>query len=329
MTQNIRLKSIEVYHPSQSVDNEFYISHFKEQGKDILNFLKHMGRESRYIIDNNEENGLTMGIAAARKALDKAGLSGEDIDMIVFSTQVPETTFPSNAMFVHAAIQGKTDAIVMDSNANCAGMTLAMDQATRYMRGNIDCRTALIIGSDYNTLLCSPENEITYANYGDAACAVVLEQSDEDTGLIDCVYSTHSSLAEKIRFPAEGLAKAVRENADFKSIQWLPFEADSAMPPTFAMLDKLLSRNSLVASDVKAYCFSQFSIANIIRIQGHLKLDESRFIYVGDRYGYTGTSSPFIALYEGIKSGQIQRGDTVCFWTIGCGFQLVAMLWKY
>ncbi|MBE3649126.1 3-oxoacyl-[acyl-carrier-protein] synthase III C-terminal domain-containing protein, partial [Paenibacillus polymyxa] len=54
-----------------------------------------------------------------------------------------------------------------------------------------------------------------------------------------------------------------------------------------------------------------------------------QMIYVGDRYGYTGTSSPFIALYEGIGSGRIRRGDHVLFWTIGAGYQLVAMLFKY
>ncbi|WP_422659472.1 3-oxoacyl-[acyl-carrier-protein] synthase III C-terminal domain-containing protein [Paenibacillus sp. EC2-1] len=327
--QRIRLKSIDIYHPEHSVDNEFYIAHYKEKGRDITGFLQHMGREKRYVIDNDEENSLTMGIEAARRVLEKAGLTGEDLDMIVFSTQVPETTYPSNAMFVHAAIQGKTDAIVMDSNANCAGMTVAVDQASRYMSQNSDCKRALVIGSDYNTLLCSPEDEITYANYGDAACAVILEQSEEDQGLIDCQYSTLSILPDKIMYPEQGLAKMVRGEAQGKSIKWLPFDGHLAMPPTFVLLDKLLSRNSLTANDVKAYCLSQFAMGNIVKIQEHLELDDSQIVYVGDRFGYTGTSSPFIALYEGIESGRIQRGDIVCFWTIGCGFQLVAMLWKY
>ena len=325
----IQIKSIEVYHPEHSVENEYYLEHFAAQGKNIENFLKHMGRKSRYVINNDQENGLTMGISAARLALEKAGLTGGDMDMIVFSTQVPETTFPSNALFVHAAIEGKPEAMVMDSNANCAGMTVAVDQASRFMQSNKECRRALIIGSDYNTLLCHPEDEVTYANYGDAACAVILEQGEGEQGFIDCQYSTHSILTEKIMYPAQGLARAVKENADAKSIQWLPLDADLAMPPTYALLDKLLERNGLVAADIKAYCLSQFSLANLLKIQDHLGTEDAQMIYVGDRYGYTGTSSPFIAMYEGIKNGTIQRGDTVCFWTIGCGFQLVAMLWKY
>ncbi len=102
-----------------------------------------------------------------------------------------------------------------------------------------------------------------------------------------------------------------------------------ALPPTYDLLERILEKNGLAAQDVRAYCLSQFSLANVLKIQDHLKLEDAQMIYVGDRYGYTGTSSPFIALYEGIESGRIRRGEYVLFWTIGAGYQLVAMLFKY
>ncbi len=104
---HVKIKALGVYHPSQSLDNEYYIRHFDEQGKDIRRFMEHMGRKSRYIIDNPDENGLTMGIAAAQKALEQAGMTGRDVDMIVFSSQVPESLFPMNGLFVHQAIGGQ------------------------------------------------------------------------------------------------------------------------------------------------------------------------------------------------------------------------------
>jgi len=85
----------------------------------------------------------------------------------------------------------------------------------------------------------------------------------------------------------------------------------------------------LSTDDVQAYCLSQFSIANIKAIQNHYGLKDQQLMYIGDRFGYTGTSSPFIALHEGIEDGKIKRGDLVLFWTIGGGYQLVAMLFKY
>ncbi|MDP1508973.1 ketoacyl-ACP synthase III [Paenibacillus sp. CMAA1739] len=326
---HIRIKALGVYHPSHSFDNEYYIRHFDERGKDIRRFMEHMGRKQRYIIDDPHENGLTMGIAAAQKALEQAGMTGRDVDMIVFSTQVPESLFPMNALFVHQAIGARHDVAVMDSNANCAGMTVAVDQASRSMLSNPDMRTALIIGSDYNSLISDPADEITYANYGDAACAVILERTEEDAGFIDSLYFTDPVNIDKILYPAQGLAATLQRNAPGKYIQWLPFDANMALPPTFELLERILQKNGLTPQDVRAYCLSQFSLANVLKIQDHLGLEDDQMIYVGDRYGYTGTSSPFIALSEGIESGRIRRGDYVLFWTIGAGYQLVAMLFKY
>lgn len=327
MTQ-IRIKAIDIYHPQHTLDNDYYIRHYEERGKDITNFMAHMGRKQRYLINNEQENTLTMGIAAAEKVLEQAGMSGSDLDMIVFSTQVPETTFPTNALRLHNALSANHYAMVMDSNANCAGMTVAVDNACRYMQSNQDIKTALIVGSDYNSLISNPETEITYANYGDAAAAVILERCEEEVGFIDSMYYTDSVLAERIKFPAEGLSQALKGTADGRYINWLPLDANSALPPAFDMIERLLTRHSLQPKDVK-YCLSQFSLANILKIQENFSLDDSQLIYIGDEFGYTSTSSPFIALYRGIEAGTIKRGDHVLFWTIGSGFQLVSMLMKY
>ncbi|SDJ78449.1 ketoacyl-ACP synthase III [Sediminibacillus albus] len=324
---NIRIKGVDIYHPATSVDNQFYLDHFSKRGKNIERFLEHMGRGRRYIIDNDGENGLTMGITAAKRVLEKLELTGEEIDMIVFSTQVPETTFPANAMFIHDAIEADHDTIILDSNANCAGMTVAVEQASHYMKSNIHVNTALIVGSDYNSLISNPEDEITYANYGDAAAAVILEKTEEETGFIDAVYFTDSVNRDKIMYPGNGLSNMKQKEDSY--IKWLPFDGDIAMPPTFAMLETILQRNNIPADEIKAYCFSQFSLANILKIQDELNIKDNQIIYVGDKFGYTGTSSPFLALHEGIETGRIQRGDHVLFWTIGAGYQLIAMLIKY
>ncbi|QFK73313.1 hypothetical protein F7984_12755 [Pradoshia sp. D12] len=58
-------------------------------------------------------------------------------------------------------------------------------------------------------------------------------------------------------------------------------------------------------------------------------MQSQKVIYIGDQYGYTGSSSPFLAFHEGIQDGRIKRGDYVMFWTVGAGHQFIAMLWKY
>ncbi|GGO03955.1 3-oxoacyl-[acyl-carrier-protein] synthase III C-terminal domain-containing protein [Saccharibacillus kuerlensis] len=325
----IRIASVDIYHPANAVGNEFYLDHFDRKNNDIRRFLEHMGRKSRYVINNEEENGLTMAIEAAKNVLSKSGLQGSDIDMIVFSTQVPETTFPVNALYVHAAIGARSHTMVLDSNANCAGMVVAVDHASRYMLTSPHIRRALIVGSDYNTLVSDPESAVTYANYGDAAAAVILERTEEECGFIDSIYYTDPVNRDFIRYPAEGLTKTIKHGSEAKGILWLPFEAHAAMPPTFEMFETLLGRHGLTPQDISTYCLSQFSLENVLKIQRQFGLNDEQMIYVGDRFGYTGTSSPFIALYEAVETGRVKRGDHILFWSIGSGFQLVAMLFQY
>ncbi|MDO7904971.1 ketoacyl-ACP synthase III [Paenibacillus sp. JX-17] len=326
---HIRIHSLEIYHPELSVDNSFYIDHFDRRGNDIRRLMKHMGRERRYIIDNEEENTLTMGIAAAEKVLARAGMTGADMDMIVFSTQVPETTFPANALMLHHAVGAPSHAMLLDSNANCAGMTVAVDHAARYMLTSPSVKRALVVGSDYNTLIANPEDAITFANYGDAAAAVILEQTEEETGFVDSIYFTDTVNRDKILYPPQGLASAVKGTSTSHVIQWLPFDGSVALPHTYEMVETLLTRHALTVHDIKAYCFSQLVLPNLQHFQEHFAVDPDRMIYVGDRFGYTGTSSPFIALHDALESGRVQRGDYVLFWTVGAGYQLIAMLFKY
>ena len=326
--QHVKTKSVGVYHPDNQPSNDFYIEHFKRKGRDITSFLKVMGRDKRYIIDNEHETSITMAIEASKRALETAGLTGEDIDLIIFTTQVPEVTLPTCAVELHYGIQGKKSCITYDMNANCAGMTIAVEQASRVMTANPRIKYALVVGSERLSAISNPNEEITYASFSDSAGAVILEQSEEQ-GFIDAMYETDSSFKDNIRYPKEGLTHVQLNNVPNGRISWKPFDGAVSIPFACAKIEELLQANNVSIDDVKACCFSQFALSNILRIQNHFNLPDEKMVVVGDRYGYTGTSSPFIALYEGIQDGRIKRGDLVLFWTIGTGHEFIAMLYRY
>ena len=326
---NVRIKAVDVYHAKKQVDNDVYLEHFKKQGKDITNFLNIMGRKKRYIIDNLKENTITMAIEATNQVLKKAGLKGKDIDMIVFSTQVPEVTVPTNAMFIHNAIQAKKGTVIFDMNANCAGMTIAVEQASRYMKSNPHVNTALVVGSDYLSLVADPTDAMTYANFGDASSAIILEKTESDIGFVDAMFEVDSSNRNNILYPQKGLSQTIKAGESAESMLWLPFDGTMSLPYTYEMFEVILERNQLKIDDVDVFCLSQFAKVNMDEIQKHFDIPEEKVIYVGDKYGYTGTSSPFIALHEGIESGKIKRGDLILFWTIGGGHEFITMLFKY
>ncbi|RPJ95255.1 ketoacyl-ACP synthase III [Rummeliibacillus sp. TYF005] len=320
-----------MYHPKNKVGNEYYIEHFKkEQGDDLTHFLEDIcGRNTRYIIDNEEENSVTMGIEAAKKVLKKANLSAKELDMIIFASQVPEFVFPTNAVALHHALNAGNHTGILDINANCSGLTTGLDQASRNLLANPNMKRVLLVGSDAASLVMNPQDTITYPNFGDVAVALILEKTEEETGFIDSMYYTESSDFDKVTFPKNGLSKNLHGRGVVDYVQWLPFPGDVSIEKATIMIEELIHRNNLSTQDIKAYCLSQFSIQNIELLRDNLGLKDEQMVYVGDKYGYTGTTSPLLAMYEGIQDGRIKRGDTVLFWTVGIGWQLIAVLFKY
>ncbi|MDF2880055.1 MAG: 3-oxoacyl-ACP synthase [Clostridiaceae bacterium] len=330
---NIKLKAIEVYHPENVVGNDFFLEIFDKQGKDIRGLLETCGRNKRYIIDNEYENTLTMGIEASKRVLQTADLEGKDIDMIIFSSQFPEYTMPSQALIVQHAINGKEDTMCLDSNVNCVGLLVSLETTARAMLGNPYVKRALLIGSDYASIHCRHDDELTFANFGDGAVALILEKVEDDIqyGYIDSMCKSDGTTWELVKYPACGMSQLHNEyiSKNDKYINWTPFNGMFSVDEAVKSIHTLLDRNNFKIDDIDFYCFSQFVKGFCDKGANDLGQSIDKFIYIGDKYGYTGTSSPFIALYEGIKSGQIKRGDMICLWSVGIHWSICTVLFRY
>ncbi len=323
----IKIRDIAIFHPETVVDNNHFIEHFGHKGQDVRGLIQALGREKRYLAGSHETT-LTMAVEVTKKILEKTGLSPADLDLIVFTTQVPETSLPSNAIRLHDEIGAGPRTIVYDLNANCAGMVVALEQVSYYMKGNPNIQNALIIGSDMWSLIHNEDDPVSMIAFADGAAAMILEKTDEESGFVDAIYHVDSGTTDKMSYPIEGFAKGIREAGDLNRMITYPFDTSMVLEDSFAMIGELLKRNGLEPNDAK-YCFSQFTIRNIQGIQNHFSIKEENMMFIADKYSYTGTSSPVFALYEGIEQGRIKRGDNVVFWTLGHGLQLVATLVKY
>lgn len=326
----VQIRDIELYHPSNEVDNEYYIERFGKQGVDVTGLLNALGRQKRFVIDNPAENSLTMAVEASKKLLQKTGLSGKDFDLIIYTSQTPEYLIPSNALKLHSALGGDLSTACFDINANCAGLLVAVEQAARYMASNPRIERALVVGADYVTVH-SPEQPIYYSNFADSAVAVILEKSEDTLGLIDSLYQTDTSVIDNSLFPAKGLSNLYREEYTAKDAQvaFVPFDTTVSIESAVNSIRILLERNGLDKERIGTFLFSQFSIGNIKTVAEQLGIDESKTVYVGDKYGYTASTSPFVALYEAVQEGKIARGDYLLFWTVGAGWQNVSLLLQY
>ncbi len=326
----IKISSISVSHGEKIVGNEPYIEHFKKKGKDVEHFLKEViGRDKRYMFENNNENSLSLATRAAEDVLKKSGLTGADMDMIVFSSQLPEYTAPPSSICLHHAVSGKRSCICYDINSNCTGMTICYEQVMKYMSVSPNVTRALIVGCDYINLTLNPEDERFYGHYGDAACAVILEKSDCDAGMIDSIITVDSTEYDTAVFPPCGFSNLFR--SDDKNQRYLKSTPNTIDVPSESKyaIGTLLERNNLNANDISMFCLSQYALVNIQAIRSEFGIEEARSLYIGNEYGYTGTTSPFITLYEADKRGLIKRGDYYVMWTIGGGIEHIGVLCKY
>ncbi|ANY73291.1 3-oxoacyl-ACP synthase [Paenibacillus ihbetae] len=328
--RGVQIREIEIYHPANEVDNEYYINYFAERGTDVTGLVTALGRNKRFIIDNPEENTFTMAVQASKLVLEKSGLSAKDVDLIIFTSQTPEYLLPSNALKLHHALGGDLLTACFDINANCAGILVAVEQASRYMTANPRVERALVVGSDYLSVH-SPEEPVYYSNFAESAVAVILEQVEGTRGLIDSVYQTDTSVIDNSLFPAHGLSNLYREEFTAKDAQvkFTPFDDSVCAESAVNSIRILLERNHLTKDDIAGFMFSQFTLGNIKHVSERLGIDHDKVPYIGDKYGYTATTSPFLALYEAVQAGKVKRGDYLVFWTVGAGWQNVSLLMQY
>lgn len=333
MDNNAMIKGVAYYHPEHKVDNEYFIEYFKKQGEDIGGLLEATGRKSRYISDKSEENMLTMGFHAAREVLEKVHVKASQIGLLVFSSGTPEYIAPSNALKLHSMLGAAQKCAVYDLNANCAGMLVAFDQVSRVLRSNQNIKYALIVGSDQLNRYSRYKEAIAYSNFGDSACAMVVENVfHAERGFIDSDYYTNSSNHDKILLPAKGMSCVVKDRSlstQDKLVKWTPFDFSGAFLSAKISIEELLFKNNLKKKDIKRYFLSQFAWKSIKEVCEGLGEDIEKFVFIGDEFGYTGTTSPMLAYAKALENEELEIGDYVVFWTVGAGTTCVCLLYQY
>ena len=332
MQRNALIREIAYYHPDNIVDNDYYIDHFKQQNKSINGLLHATGRRSRYIATDMNETIVEMGFKAAEKVLKKAYVKPVELDMIVFATGTPEYISPTNALILHERLGAKQKCGVYDLNSSCAGMLVALEQISRCMQSRLDTKYTLLVSADQLNRYSDTNSPITYANFGDAACAVLLESvSNTDRGLVDSDFYTNSATCERILFPAKGMCNVIKNmhiSEVERLIQWDDFDLSGAFNSAHISIRDLMFRNNLKKTDIKRYFVSQFSLGNIKNICKDLDEDMDKFVFIGDEYGYTGSTSPLLAYARAVEKHELEVGDNVIFWTVGAGLTCVSMLYR-
>ncbi|MDV4149272.1 ketoacyl-ACP synthase III [Clostridium sp. AL.422] len=334
--QNIKIISTGVYHPENKVNNEYFISHFKEIGIDVEGLLEHLEREERYLSNDKNETVITMAYDASMKALNEANLNIRDIDLLIFATDTPEYTSPSNAVKLLDML-GRGDVrikMAYDTNSNCLGMITALDQASRILMTNKRFKRALVVGGILFSSVGNSKDSVSYPNFGDAAAAVILDKVEEDekSGFIDSIHLAQTSESNNILMPKIGYSSITKngvENGEDNKWFWEPFDGSFISDVWVDLIKEIAEDNEISPKDINHLIFSQFTVPDARLTLRKLGIDVNKTTYIGNEYGYTGTTSPILALDRALKTGRINKGDYVTLASMGSGSVVTVLLFKF
>ena len=285
--------------------------------------VERTGIRARHFADEGVTSSV-LGVEAARRALDAAGLAPSDIDLIVCATSTPDMVFPSTACLIQREL-GVHGCPAFDVQAVCSGFVYALTVADAMIRTG-SARRALVIGAEVFSRLLDFQDRTTCVLFGDGAGAVVLEASDQP-GVVASRLHADGRYADILNVPAAISCGSILGDPTLK------MDGQAVFKLAVGVLDKAAHEVLEVAGrDESCIDWLIPHQANLRIMQGtarKLRLDLDKIVVTVDQHGNTSAASIPLALDHAVRSGQIQRGQTLLLEGVGGGFTWGAVLVDY
>lgn len=278
------------------------------------------GIHQRHLASEGETTA-QMALQAARQALEVAGLSPAQLDLIVVATVTPDHLFPATACLVQDAL-GASRAAAFDLSAGCTGFIYALSIAADLLSASA-YRTALIIGAETLSRITDWSDRNTCVLFGDGAGAVVLQAGENPGGVLATVLHADGSGGDLLCLPAGGSRRPASHQTVAERLHFIQMKgrevfkfAVKAIPDATR---EVLAKAGLSTSDVGLLILHQANGRITEAALRELKLPEEGTYSNIDRYGNTSAASIPIALCEAAEEGRIQPGEVVVCVGFGAG----------
>ncbi|MEM6787642.1 MAG: beta-ketoacyl-ACP synthase III [Myxococcota bacterium] len=324
------------YAPSRALDN-VELEKLVDTSDDWI--ATRTGIRRRHVAADGEVTS-DMAAAAGRRALEAAGLSAADLDLIIVGTVTPDTPIPGCAVQVQRKL-GAMDIPAFDIAAACAGFVYGLQIGQQFVTTGA-ARCVLIIGVELLSRALDWKDRTTCVLFGDGAGAVVLGPSDLDVagddgaratgraGLLSCGIYTDGSLARALRIPAGGSAvplDAERIRARDHKVQMVGNHVfKTAVKNLTSSSAQILKASGLTSAQLDWVVAHQANIRIIHQVAGRLGFPLEKFVINIEEFGNTSSASIPIALDEAVRDGRIEKGHHVLMCALGAGISWGAAL---
>jgi 3-oxoacyl-[acyl-carrier-protein] synthase-3 len=284
--------------------------------------VERTGIRNRYIAGDGETTA-SLALAAARDALDHAGIDATEIDLIVLATATPDQTFPSSATKVQAAL-GINDCIAFDVHAVCTGFLYALSVADSMLRSG-NARKALVIGAETFSRILDWEDRATCVLFGDGAGALVLAAEETESGILST--RLHADGRHNDLLFVDGGPSTTGTVGKLRMKGREVFR--HAVVNLAAVLNEVLESAGLTSADVDWVVPHQANARILDATAKKLGLPPEKVVVTVDQHANTSAASVPLAFDTAVKDGRIKRGDVVVLEAMGGGFTWGAAALRY
>ncbi|MER8366670.1 beta-ketoacyl-ACP synthase III [Mesorhizobium sp. M0306] len=289
--------------------------------------VQRTGIRQRHIAADDETTA-SLGEAAARAALDNAGLTADDIDLIVLATSTPNNTFPATAVEIQNRL-GMHHGFAFDLQAVCSGFVYAVTTADLYIRSGL-ARRVLVIGSETFSRILDWNDRSTCVLFGDGAGAMVLEAGTGAGGIAD-----RGVLAASLRSDGIHKDKLFVDGGPSTTgtVGHLRMEGREVFKHAVGMITDVIeatfAQAGVSAADLDWFVPHQANKRIIDASAKKLGIEERKVVVTVDLHGNTSAASVPLALSAAVADGRIKKGDLVLLEAMGGGFTWGAVLLRW
>ncbi|HRL74774.1 MAG TPA: beta-ketoacyl-ACP synthase III [Candidatus Accumulibacter phosphatis] len=313
-----RITGVGSFLPGPAVSNEDLARRGIETNDDWI--TSRTGIRFRHLADDGQ-TASDLGLEASQRALQAAGLTAADIDLIIVATSTPDFIFPSTACLLQCKLGNRT-ATAFDVQAVCSGFVYALTIAEKFIRSGSH-RRALVVGAEVFSRILDWSDRATCVLFGDGAGAVVLEAA-EKPGILATALHADGSYHDILSVPGSICRGQVIGDPFLRMDGQAVFKF--AVRVLAEVADECCTAAGLPAAAVDWLIPHQANVRILEATAKRMKMPMDKVIVTVDRHGNTSAASVPLALDEGMRDGRIRSGHRIMLEGVGGGFTWGAVL---